>query len=1263
MKSILLALSIALAGAPAGAQWIPALVPNGSFERDTNRDGQPDEWAPAPFKSPAKFAWDRGVAHTGKASARVADSRSPDSTAWDANTARWVSNRTTECKPGETFSLRAWVKTDLTAGQATVVFAWFGGGKWLREDATQKIAGKTDWTQCTATVSAPEKADSVRVYLMLNAAAGQAWFDDVEMVRGPAFPGNFRPVDLRAACTTGFRDETAGDGKGGWTDQGANDAHEIPLGRQTWRGVPFEIADPAANAGRACVALRGGARKDLPASAEFAVAQGCDALYFLHGAAWAKQGEPVARYQVDLADGTTVTVPVRAGREVSDWWSPADTAESAAGWVGKNAAHEPVGLGIFAWRNPKPDVAVRRVRVEAAGEAQMLLAAVTAGDGPPVLEERPLDLEFTDTTGWYEWAFPRDDTVVRELDLSRLLDAPAGKHGFVGIGKDGHLVFQDGTRARFFGTNVGGNACCPEKAAGAALAQRLARHGVNMLRLHAFDSQWAGFFDAAGGSTRALRPDAQDRMDYFVAELLKRGIYVYMDLLDYRRFLPGDGVREAEEMGVNWESSIKGASIFDPRMIERQKEYATQLLTHVNPYTGRRYADEPGMALLEITNENSVFYLGNTKLMLPSYVEDLRVRWNAWLAKRYAGRDALAKAWTNAAGVCALLEEEDAAKGTVLLPLRHLYADLRDAPYRGEKSPARLNEMTRFLYEVEVAYYDEMRAHLRGLGVKCPITGTNQDFSDASNLANARCDAMTRNNYWLHPNVRAKPFLRYVNRPMVRADIAAEGNPVAEIASSTVAGKPMIVPEFNFPWPNEWRAECLPLMAAYGRLQDWDGLLYFAHGRDTEEGLACFNIATDPVRWAQMPLAAMIFLRGDVDVARNTVHVGVSTVDAFGTRRPRTSDRYSPYRVLPFLSKVRNAYFDAAYAGDADVVVSSGHSSSGDYRAARRAILFADWPYADVAATRPDRGASARASVPGLRTLPASAGAARPGALGMPAAPSGKSGAAGTPAGGEKPRPAGQVNVPLDPAARPDGDARAEAGAATAPAGGDTALDPASLPAGAQPIRAGKSVVGFWSDRLCVFPDAASQPDAAWLHRLYLAAARRWRLPAAADPAEAGRIFRSDTGQLVLDRERGIFTAVAPRARVATGFLGGQGPIQLGGVTIECRTAFASISIISLDGQPVERSRRLLITAVSRAENTGQATIEKHGALAEPGRTPIVAEPVDCRITLAGAGRLSACPLTPRAEKGEAARLKVERPAGALVVETAGARSPWLLVE
>ncbi len=1207
----------------AHAAWVPNLAFNGSAEDDANRDGAPDGWRTAAYRSPAKFAWDREVAHTGRASLRISDSLHETDTAWDANSGRWISVEKKPVSAEAEYTLAAWVKTNGVTGRATVAIAWYDNQGWLAENHSAPVQGTRDWTWVTVTARAPKGAQACMIYLCLSASKGTAWFDDVTLVRGAQAQGKFRAVDLRAVANTGFRDEAAGDGKGGWTDQGVNDAREIPTGWQVWRGVPFEIIDPEENGGRSCIVLRGKGRPDFPEAVTVPVGERCDVVYFLHNCAWAgAEGRVVGRYVVRYADGQTREVPLRVGREIRDWWNPEDTKDSAVGWEGSNPECARVGLSIFPWQNPRPKVAIESITVATAGtDAEPILVAITLGQGPPGIEARPLRLEFTDTAGWYPFEFDLEDTGLGEIDMSFLLDPPAGKHGFLTVGKDGHFYFEDGTRARFFGTNLGGGNCAPEKRWARIVARRLARFGINMVRLHAFDSRWGPLIDYSRDDSREFRADALDRFDYLIAQLERQGIYIYMDLLDYRRFMPGDGVKDAAKFEHGWRNSIKASSTFDPRMIELEKEYATKLLTHRNPYTGKRYVDDPGIAVVEITNENSVFYMNNLTLTLPVYFDDLRKRWNAWLAKRYGDRAALARAWTNEAGECALLPEEDPARGTVLFPLQHLYADLSGASYRGEKSPARLNAMTRFLYEVNVDYYRQMYKHLRSIGVRVPITGTNQDFSDASNFANYFCDFTTRNNYWQHPNVRAKPFFTFRNLSMVRSDILSTANPVANIASSSAVGKPLIVPEFNFPWPNEYRAECLPLMVAYACLQDWDGLLFFAYDLD-EKILSHFKNQSDPVRWGQVPWAALAFLRRDVKTANLTVHIGHSETDIFATRPRRTSDKYSPYRFLPYISKVRNAYFVERYEGDADVVFASGHSAAGDYSTAKRAIVFADWPYVDEAARTADRAHSARLVAPAIKAV-----------------------------GNEKP-----VELQF-------GGFYTRGKLRCAP---DTLLAVDSLPNGATPFGLtadGRSCLGFVSERFCVAPhiSALQEADPAWPHRLYLAAARRWWPNGPYDPEKAGELFRSDTGELELQPKQGLFTIRTARLCAAVGDLASAGEVRLGSLVLRCRTPFAAVVVISLDGRELGRSERVLVTAVARAENTGQAYDRNHTRCPEIGRPPVIVEPVDCDLSLSTDVPLAAFALDPRGKK--ARELEVAQGRRRVFLNTAQARSPWILLE
>ena len=141
--------------------------------------------------------------------------------------------------------------------------------------------------------------------------------------------------------------------------------------------------------------------------------------------------------------------------------------------------------------------------------------------------------------------------------------------------------------------------------------------------------------------------------------------------------------------------------------------------------------------------------------------------------------------------------------------------------------------------------------------------------------------------------------------------------------------------------------------------------------------------------------------------------------------------------------------------------------------------------------------------------------------------------------------------------------------------------------------------------------------------RIFTGATRRWQLApqAANDPADPD-ILRSDTGELVWNARRGMFTINTATTQGAVGFIGDQ-VIELDNVRIEPRTRFGSVVVFSTDHRPIDRSSRLLIAAVARCENSGQVwdiertTIEPAGR----GRAPVLVEPVEASVTLRRSGR------------------------------------------
>jgi len=137
-------------------------------------------------------------------------------------------------------------------------------------------------------------------------------------------------------------------------------------------------------------------------------------------------------------------------------------------------------------------------------------------------------------------------------------------------------------------------------------------------------------------NTRSFNSDALDRLDYFIAKLKENGVYVHLNLLVGRNFLPGDGLPSSIN-NLDWKQKQVPAMFYQP-MIELQKEYATNLLTRLNTYTSTYYNNEPAIAFVEIVNEHGLIqgWLDGTIDILPQeFAEDLRTKWNDWLLNKY----------------------------------------------------------------------------------------------------------------------------------------------------------------------------------------------------------------------------------------------------------------------------------------------------------------------------------------------------------------------------------------------------------------------------------------------------------------------------------------------------------------------------------------------------------------------------------------------------------------------------------------------------
>ena len=268
--------------------------------------------------------------------------------------------------------------------------------------------------------------------------------------------------------------------------------------------------------------------------------------------------------------------------------------------------------GTFDWKEERgtvrvPSTAVRAVlqieTLDGAGSLKIDNVVVSAPADPEAARWTPYHVEDA-TEGWRP--LPVREAIAKgsPLDASLLLEAPAGRRGPVVV-RDGRMHFADGTRARFFGVVLLPPLAFSDPDAADALADHLARSGVNLVRFAALDSPIGpgqSLYDDGRDDTLALDPEGLAKFDHMVATLKSRGIYIALELLSVRRFRVGDGIPGALALP----SGGGAAAAFDPKVRDRVLEAAELLLGHVNPETKIALRDDPALAWVTLAGELSL---------------------------------------------------------------------------------------------------------------------------------------------------------------------------------------------------------------------------------------------------------------------------------------------------------------------------------------------------------------------------------------------------------------------------------------------------------------------------------------------------------------------------------------------------------------------------------------------------------------------------------------------------------------------------------
>ena len=653
-------------------------------------------------------------------------------------------------------------------------------------------------------------------------------------------PFRVTPLDLRSVCNVGFRDEVAGDGKGGWTDQGPeNDLKNPPrAGAHTIESVRMEVIDPARNGGRSCIGLKSPNTPLYPASVEVPAAglQG-RWLYLVHCVAWEKRQEKAGWIVAKYADGTEEAIEVVMRRDVANWWEPADMANCLPVFLSVNDSAS-VGLVFSRFKlNSKP---LKGIEFRSADiSCWMIVSASLCDDDIPAAASRPLVVR-----PGKEWRLFEREKVMADgglLDFSHLLDAPAGKYGFVRRnGRSYEFERRPGVPVRFWG----GNTCFSTNFMGKADVDRLvsevAALGYNIVRFHHYDRDVSRY---RSPREIELRPEAIDQMDYLVAQLKARGIYLTLDFFTIRD-VPAGAVDELPEGSRSSSPEYKALTYLSETAFADWQRFVAALMNHVNPYTGLAWKDEPAFVQVCLVNEGNI---------IPA-MSSLRPPARALFDRKF--------------------EEMARARGWQVTP------------------ETRTSYYSQFLVETHRSGYRRMVEWLRRLGVRMLCTDQNMQSAPVLALMRQDYDVVDNHYYFQHPSFLERAWQLPVG--VQHVNVAGKfGGSLAAMFPTRLPDRPFSITEWDFCPPSRYATEGGLAMGAYSALQDWGMVTRFALSHNSDKvttrttSLRYFDILNDPQRLLSERMGALAFLRGDVTPAKGAFVIEVTDDQAGNTKYPQ----------------------------------------------------------------------------------------------------------------------------------------------------------------------------------------------------------------------------------------------------------------------------------------------------------------------------------------------------------------------------------------
>ena len=438
---------------------------------------------------------------------------------------------------------------------------------------------------------------------------------------------------------------------------------------------------------------------------------------------------------------------------------------------------------------------------------------------------------------WFPVIFD-DDPLSPEsvIDMSHLIEAPAGKHGF--LQRDGAaLRFQKATQpVKFWAVGAAPSDKSTDQMVQAAKWYR--KHGINLVRQHTVLST-VGLMDAQG----EFDAEKMDRYDRWFATLKQQGLYTTWSVIyphhgallqkhdgyDPELFAELDK-SDSQRDGGRGPIVVNDYINLDRRLQDIALRYFDRLLNHTNPHTGLKYKDDPALAVLEFQNESNVFFHTLNSLRTgkpPRFARAVRRLFFQFVQSKYKTREAVGRAWDNRWD-----KQDNWEAGELgLMSAYHWGGDGPLHEFNGQVR--RAGDYIEFLAGLQRSYYARREEEVRRIGFRgVTVTTAWRAGGPAASMANlyadTAADMIDRHNYFGGGDGGHRLVEGKVNN---QTHLDRPGTGLLSLALFQFEDRPFAVSEWSMMPPAPYKAEAAPLYAFYGMgLQGWDASYHFNCG-------------------------------------------------------------------------------------------------------------------------------------------------------------------------------------------------------------------------------------------------------------------------------------------------------------------------------------------------------------------------------------------------------------------------------------------------